>query len=257
MQVADDVDDRRDDEDRAAGQRAPARGLRALGRPGAGTSRSPGGIRLCSCDVAAAEPAADRHSTTDVHESDRRARRSRGRACATLARDAVRTSVRNGARTGMLRRPMADDDRSQILAADLHDADVVVESSLRPRSLDEYIGQREVKANLSILLTAAKARGEAADHVLLYGPPGLGKTTLATIIARELGVNVRYTSRPGGRAARRPRRGPHEPRGARRPVHRRDPPPQPRGRGDPVPGDGGLRPRRDDRQGPVARGACG
>jgi holliday junction DNA helicase RuvB len=98
------------------------------------------------------------------------------------------------------------DDVSRILAADLHDADVVVESSLRPRNLDEYIGQREVKANLSILLTAARARGEAADHVLLYGPPGLGKTTLATIIARELGVNVRYTSgpaveRPGDLAA--------------------------------------------------------
>jgi Holliday junction DNA helicase RuvB len=101
---------------------------------------------------------------------------------------------------------MVDDDRSRILAADLHDADVVVESSLRPRNLDEYVGQREVKANLSILLTAARARGEAADHVLLYGPPGLGKTTLATIIARELGVNVRYTSgpaveRPGDLAA--------------------------------------------------------
>src|SRR5512141_1407632 len=98
------------------------------------------------------------------------------------------------------------DDASRILAADLHDADVVVESSLRPQTLDEYIGQREVKANLSILLGAAKGRGEAADHVLLYGPPGLGKTTLATIIARELGVNVRYTSgpaveRPGDLAA--------------------------------------------------------
>src|SRR5256714_11983477 len=98
------------------------------------------------------------------------------------------------------------DDASRILAADLHDADVVIESSLRPRTLGEYIGQREVKANLSVLLQAAKGRGEAADHVLLYGPPGLGKTTLATIIARELDVNVRYTSgpaieRPGDLAA--------------------------------------------------------
>ena len=90
-----------------------------------------------------------------------------------------------------------EDDLSRILAPDLvDDSDRVVEGALRPRTLDEYIGQREVKANLSVLLSAAKGRGEAADHVLLYGPPGLGKTTLATIIARELGVNVRYTSGP-------------------------------------------------------------
>src|SRR5215207_9685197 len=99
------------------------------------------------------------------------------------------------------------DDLSRILTPDLvDDSDRIVEGALRPRTLDEYIGQREVKANLSILLGAAKGRGEAADHVLLYGPPGLGKTTLATIIARELGVNVRYTSgpaveRPGDLAA--------------------------------------------------------
>jgi Holliday junction DNA helicase RuvB len=89
------------------------------------------------------------------------------------------------------------DDAGRILAADLLDeADQAIETTLRPRALEEFVGQREVKANLSVLLAAARGRGEAADHVLLYGPPGLGKTTLATIIARELGVNVRYTSGP-------------------------------------------------------------
>jgi Holliday junction DNA helicase RuvB len=88
-------------------------------------------------------------------------------------------------------------DGHGFLAADLLDPEeIAVERSLRPRSLDEYLGQREVKAGLSVLLQAARQRGEAADHVLLHGPPGLGKTTLATIIARELGVNIRYTSGP-------------------------------------------------------------
>ncbi len=81
-----------------------------------------------------------------------------------------------------------------------------VESSLRPRQLDEYIGQAQVKENLSILLDAANHREEAADHILLYRPPGLGKTTLANIVARELGVNIHTTSgpaieRPGDLAA--------------------------------------------------------
>jgi Holliday junction DNA helicase RuvB len=76
------------------------------------------------------------------------------------------------------------------------DDDVAAERSLRPRRLEEYIGQHRVKKNLSIFIEAAKAREESLDHVLLYGPPGLGKTTLAAIIAAEMGVSLRVTSGP-------------------------------------------------------------
>ena len=74
--------------------------------------------------------------------------------------------------------------------------DIDVEYSLRPKCLNEYIGQDKMKENLSIYIEAAKARGDSLDHVLLYGPPGLGKTTLAGIIANEMGVNFKVTSGP-------------------------------------------------------------
>ncbi len=89
-----------------------------------------------------------------------------------------------------------DDERGYLLAGDQHLEDLSVEPALRPRRLGEYIGQERVVQNLEVFIRAALARGEALDHVLLFGPPGLGKTTLAHIIGHEMGVPVRTTSGP-------------------------------------------------------------
>ncbi|HHY90847.1 MAG TPA: Holliday junction branch migration DNA helicase RuvB, partial [Clostridiales bacterium] len=101
---------------------------------------------------------------------------------------------------------MIHQDENRIVTTSFRTEDRAIENHLRPKTLKEYIGQQKVKEKLEVFIHAAKMRKESLDHVLLYGPPGLGKTTLSAIIANELGVNFRVTSgpaieRPGDLAA--------------------------------------------------------
>lgn len=88
------------------------------------------------------------------------------------------------------------EDENRIITSGMQNEDVDIENNLRPKSLDDYLGQEKAKEQLKIFIEAAKSRNEPLDHVLLYGPPGLGKTTLSSIIANEMGVNLRITSGP-------------------------------------------------------------
>ena len=84
-------------------------------------------------------------------------------------------------------------DNERITSANISPGELRQETGLRPQKLDDYIGQQNAKDNLKIFIEAARLRGEPLDHVLFYGPPGLGKTTMAGIIANELGVDIKIT----------------------------------------------------------------
>ncbi len=146
---------------------------------------------------------------------------------------------------------MSNDDASNRMVSGegRPEDDGALDRALRPQTLDDLIGQDKVRDNLRTMVHAARARGEALDHVLIYGPPGLGKTTLSHIVGIEMGVDSARDRRAGDRARWRSGRHPHQSARQRHPVHRRNPSPEPRRRRSVVSGDGRLCARYRDRQG--------
>ena len=141
----------------------------------------------------------------------------------------------------------ADETPPRVVSSVRLGDDEQFEAGLRPRSLGAYIGQERLRENLEISIAATRQRGEALDHVLLYGPPGLGKTTLAHVVGYELGVPVRTTAGPVLEKPGDSGRHSDEPRAARGALHRRDSSDESGRRRDPVSGNGGLRARHRHR----------